>query len=267
MKIRPLHLTLVPACLLASSCGGGGSSISRVSLKIAPSVAALAQEGVQGFSYAIESTGDTGVIWSCTGGSVTQTGSYKAPKADGAFNVTVKSVMDPSVTATALVAVGTSNGGAIEPLDLTLGIGEVWPVTAAFAGLADESASWHVTGGKVKETGAKAAEVTAPDSPGAIFLIARSRADKEKFGRKWIEVKLISVSVSPDGNTVPPSGSKTFTASVTGPKNTDVTWEATGGSISATGVWTAPAASGTYKVKAKSVANPKVSGEVTVFVS
>lgn len=241
--------------------------MSRVSLKMAPVVAALAQEGTQSFSYSIESTGDTGVIWSCTGGSITQTGSFRAPKADGAFDVTVRSVMDPSVAATALVAVGTSNGGSIEPLDLTLGVGEVWPVTAAFAGMADETCSWHVTGGKVRESGAKSAEVTAPDSPGGIFLIARSRADKEKFGRKRIEVKLISVSVSPDGNTVPPLGSKSFTATVTGPKNTTVTWEANGGTISAGGVWTAPSASGTYKVKARSVANPKVSGEVTVFVS
>lgn len=241
--------------------------MSRVSLKISPEVAALAQEGTQSFSFSVESTGGTGVTWSCTGGSVTQTGSYKAPKADGAFDVVLKSVMDPSVTATALVAVGDSNGGAIEPADLNLGVGEVWPVTASFAGLADESASWHVTGGKVAETGAKSANITAPEGPGVIYLIARNRAEKEKFGRKRIEVKAISVAVSPDGNTVPPSGAKTFTALVTGAKNTDVTWEATGGAISAAGVWTAPASSGTYKVRARSVANPKVSGEVTVFVS
>jgi len=229
--------------------------------------AALAQEGTQGFSYKIESTGDTGVTWTCTGGSVTQTGAYTAPKSDGAYDVTVRSVMDPSVSATALVAVGDSNGGVIEPADLTLGVGESWPVTSAFAGQADESSSWHVTAGKVTETGAKSANVTAPDSPGAIFLIARSRAEKEKFGRKRIEIKAISVAVSPDGNTVPPLGTKTFTADVTGPKNQEVTWEATGGSVSASGVWTAPAAAGTYKIKASSVANPKVSGEVTVFVS
>jgi hypothetical protein len=66
------------------------------------------------------------------------------------------------------------------------------------------------------------------------------------------------------------SGSTTFTATVTCTTNTNVTWsvvEANGGSITSSGVYTAPATAGTYHVKATSAADMTKSATATVTVN
>jgi len=88
-------------------------------------------------------------------------------------------------------------------------------------------------------------------------------------GDAW-GASVVAVSLSPTAATVKPSASYTFTASVTGTTNTAVNWsvvESGGGSVSSTGVYTAPATAGTYHVKATSQADATVSATATVTVS
>jgi hypothetical protein len=79
------------------------------------------------------------------------------------------------------------------------------------------------------------------------------------------------VSVSPEAATLAPEAAATFTASTSQTSTQAVTWRvaegAAGGSVSAGGLYTAPAAVGTYHVVADSVSNPGVSGSATVTVS
>ena len=77
----------------------------------------------------------------------------------------------------------------------------------------------------------------------------------------------IAVSVSPASVTLLPAGTQAFTATVTGTSNTGVTWSATGGTITNSGFYTAPAAVGSYKVTATSVADNTKSGFATVTVA
>jgi uncharacterized protein (UPF0262 family) len=82
--------------------------------------------------------------------------------------------------------------------------------------------------------------------------------------------KNISVSINPATATVTAGATQTFTASVLGTKNTAVSWrvnEANGGSITSTGVYTAPAMAGTYRITATSVADNKKSASATVTVT
>lgn len=77
------------------------------------------------------------------------------------------------------------------------------------------------------------------------------------------------ISISPTTSTLSVGASATFLASVQGPSNTGVTWsvtEAGGGTISSTGVYTAPATKGTYHVVATSVADPTKKATATVTV-
>ena len=53
--------------------------------------------------------------------------------------------------------------------------------------------------------------------------------------------KRVQVSVSPSGTTVVSGGTQQFSASISGTSNTSVTWSASAGTITATGVFTAPA--------------------------
>ncbi len=77
----------------------------------------------------------------------------------------------------------------------------------------------------------------------------------------------MSVAINPTSVTLKPGATQQFIASVTGTDNTAVTWTSTNGAISNTGLYTAPSASGTYTVKATSVADPTKSASATVNAS
>lgn len=81
----------------------------------------------------------------------------------------------------------------------------------------------------------------------------------------------VGVSISPTTASVVVSTNQTFTASVTNSTNTAVTWAvqegATGGTITAGGVYTAPATVGTYHVVVTSVADTTKSATAVVTVT
>ncbi len=80
----------------------------------------------------------------------------------------------------------------------------------------------------------------------------------------------ITVSVVPREATVAPGGQQAFTAVVSGGGSTGVTWSvregAGGGSIDATGLYTAPGAAGSYHVVAREPVSERF-GEASVTVA
>ncbi len=80
----------------------------------------------------------------------------------------------------------------------------------------------------------------------------------------------VSVSISPTGASVWTGGTQTFQATVTGSTNQTVTWsvvEASGGTISPAGLYTAPGTAGSFHVKAVSAADATKSAQAPVTVS
>lgn len=77
----------------------------------------------------------------------------------------------------------------------------------------------------------------------------------------------VAVAVAPASATLPAGGTQQFSATVTGTSNTAVTWSATGGSISSSGLYTASSAAGIYTVKATSVADTTKFGLAMVSIS
>ncbi|MFL5344442.1 MAG: hypothetical protein ACJ8AT_06600 [Hyalangium sp.] len=81
----------------------------------------------------------------------------------------------------------------------------------------------------------------------------------------------IQVSINPESATVSAGESITFTAEVKGSEDPSVTWSVpagdSAGTISTSGVYTAPLSAGTFEVKATSVADPTRSATVTVTVT
>ena len=80
----------------------------------------------------------------------------------------------------------------------------------------------------------------------------------------------MSVAIVPSTATVPEGGSLSFLATVKGVADTTVTWSvqlgATGGSITSSGVYTAPNTLGTYRVIATSVADTTASASAVVTI-
>src|SRR5438132_2442316 len=85
----------------------------------------------------------------------------------------------------------------------------------------------------------------------------------------------VSVSISPGSATVMAGQTQQFSATVTGSSNTAVMWSVDGvsggngasGTISATGLYTAPSAAGTHRVTATSAADASKSASATVTVT
>jgi hypothetical protein len=77
----------------------------------------------------------------------------------------------------------------------------------------------------------------------------------------------VVVNVSPNPATVQSGNQQPFSAAVTGTSNTAVTWSATGGTITAGGVFTAGATAGKYSVTATSMADSSKSGSAVVTVT
>jgi hypothetical protein len=85
----------------------------------------------------------------------------------------------------------------------------------------------------------------------------------------------VSVAVSPTSANLAPNATQQFTATVTGNSNTSVTWTVDGvaggnsatGTISSTGLYTAPSTPGSHTVKATSVADSTKSASAAVTVA
>jgi hypothetical protein len=75
------------------------------------------------------------------------------------------------------------------------------------------------------------------------------------------------VEISPKTATVKAGGTQSFTATVTGTSDQSVTFSATGGTITAGGVFTAPNTAGGYAIRATSVADPQASAVAIVTVT
>jgi hypothetical protein len=71
-----------------------------------------------------------------------------------------------------------------------------------------------------------------------------------------VDSATVAVTVTPPSVQLAPAQSRQFTATVTGTSNTAVTWTATGGTVTTTGIYTAGLVAGTYEVKATSDADP-----------
>jgi len=77
----------------------------------------------------------------------------------------------------------------------------------------------------------------------------------------------VTISINPSSASVASGETQPFAATVTGNSNPDVTWTATGGTISANGTFTAGGTAGSYKVTATSVADKSKTAEATVSVT
>ena len=139
--------------------------------------------------------------------------------------------------------------------------------TATVTNAANTAVTWSVVeanGGTVTTGGV----YTAPALAGTYHVKASSVQDPTKSSTATVNVHVV-VTVNPPNATVSVGDPQNFSATVAGSANQVVSWsvqEAQGGTVSATGVYTAPGAPGTYHVIATSQADPTQSASATVTV-
>ena len=173
-----------------------------------------------------------------------------------------------SVTATTTVTVtaGTAVAVAISPTSASLVTGATRQFTATVTGTSNTAVTWTATGGTVSTTGLYTAGTTA----GTFTVKAASAQDSTKSASATITITIpqpVGVGISPANATLFPSGTQQFTATVTNASNTAVTWAATGGAVSLTGLYTAGTATGSFMVTATSVQDSTKSASATITIT
>jgi len=164
----------------------------------------------------------------------------------------------------------------VTPPAATIEAGSQLVFAAVVTGIADTGVTWLVeegsAGGAVSTLGA----YTAPTTPGTYHVLAKSKGNPNKEAKAVVTVTAppapppVAVAVSPASGSVFGCQAVAFTATVTGSTDTAATWsvvEAGGGTVTASGVYTAPAAPGTYHVTATSHADPARSATAAIAVT
>ncbi|MCI0349769.1 MAG: choice-of-anchor D domain-containing protein [Acidobacteriales bacterium] len=246
------------------------SAQPSVAVSISPTSASLQTGTTKQFTAAVAGTTNTAVNWSATGGTISPSGLYTAPNTAGTFTVRATSVADASKSASATVTVtapAPAIAVSITPTSASLQTSGTKQFTATVTGSTNTAVTWSATGGTVSTAGL----YTAPNTAGTYTVKATSVADASKSASATVTVTApapaIGVSINPTSATLQTSATQQFAATVTGTSNTAVTWSATGGTISTSGLYTAPSAAGTFSVRATSVADASKSASATVTVN
>ncbi len=184
---------------------------------------------------------------------------------------------------------GNNGGGqttvaiAISPTSATVPANGTQQFQATVTGTSNTAVQWqvnNVTGGAASTgTISSSGLYTAPATTTTIqvTVTAVSSADTTKTASAVVTVNAVpmgGVTISPTTATLAISTSQQFTAAVMGETNTNVTWSVDGinggnnsvGTVSNSGLYTAPAAAGGHTVTATSVADTSKSASATISV-
>ena len=229
-----------------------------------PSVALQFGSSVQFAASAVLSDGSSAAVsvaFTATGGTIGAGGLYTAGNVSGTYQVVATNAAS-GLADTASVAV-TAPASAldrieVEPSSLTLLVGGSQQFSATGV-LTDGSltpvpVTWFATGGTISPAGS----YTAPTVAGSYRVIARAviggKADTALVTVNAANT-LAGVSVSPGSAQILTGAIQQFSAVGTlsggGTTAVNVTWSATGGTVSSSGTYTASQTPGTYKVIAK----------------
>ena len=241
-------------------------SASAVQVTVSPASVTLQPGEQQAFTATVTGAANTAVTWTATGGTISTGGVYTAGSASGNFTVTATSTADTTKSAIALVTIQPASVTVtVSPASATLEPGQTQPFTATVTGSSNTGVTWTATGGTISNSGL----FTAGAAAGSTFTVtATSVADSTKAATAHVTIQPapVTVTISPSSATVQPGHTQPFTATVTGSSNTSVTWTATGGTISTSGLYTAGQATGNFTVTATSAADSTKSAMSSVLI-
>ena len=240
-----------------------------VSVTVSPTTAS-SQAGQQTqFTATVSGTTNTAVTWTASGGTITSGGQYTAPSSAGTYTVSATSVADPSKSASAVVTVSQpiQVSISVSPTTASLQTGGQQQFTAYVSGTSNTTVTWSASGGTVTSGGLYA----APNAAGTYTVTAVSAADPTKSASATVTVSApqpISVTISPTTVAMPQKWQQQFAATVSGSSNTAVSWAVTQGTgtITQSGLYTAPQAVATDIVVATSQADSTKSASASITV-
>jgi uncharacterized protein (DUF1800 family) len=248
------------------------TSTSGVAVKVTPASVTVTLGVTEQFMATVTGTTDTRLLWAVNGvaggnttsGTISTGGLYTPPAAvptPSTVTVTATSMADTKVSATSAVALTKKAQGitvTVTPTGVNVMAGTTQQFSAKVSGTTNQGVTWFVDGhpggnslfGTISASGLYTGPSAIPNPP-SIAISAISVADASKQGSADLVLRSlpIVISVSPSSVTVNLAQAQQFTATVSGTSNTAVTWTVNGttggsasaGTISASGLYTAPA--------------------------
>ena len=234
----------------SASTGGGPITVS-------PSTAQVALGATQQFT----ASGQTSVTWTASEGTITATGLVKAPATmpvSSAVTITASGTNSQKGTAIVTLTGGTTGGGPItvSPSTAQVALG----ATLQFAASGQSTVTWTASAGTISSAGLFKAPATMPAS--STVTITASGTNNQS-GTATVTLTGGAITVSPSTAQVVLGATQQFTAS----GQTTVTWSASAGTISSTGLFKAPAtmpASSTVTITASGANNQSGTATVTL---
>lgn len=252
-----------------------GPVLTRIS--VTPVTAALLPGATQQFSaigvLSDGSNSSVAVTWTATSGSVDAGALYTAPTTTGNYLV-VATQQGGTLSDTAQVSVAVPppslTAVILTPASASLQFGQTQQFSAV-GQLSDGSSTsiaitWTATGGTVGASGL----YTAGGAAGNFRVIARSATGLADTSTVAVTAPTVTaISLTPATASLQSGQTQQFSASATlsnggTQANAPVTWTATGGAINASGLYTAGATAGTFRVVAASAGGPADTSAVTV---
>jgi hypothetical protein len=270
--MKTLTQLIVPLLLGALVACGGNPNAGPVT--VSPKTATVKAGDTASFTATVEGAKEPKVLWSVEGGdshgTITGTGVYTAPTEAGTYTVVATNAVDTSKKDTATVTVLAAVVVAIEPATVSVVTASTVTFAAKVTGAEDTSVTWSIQEGEAGGTITPAGVYTAPNTAGTYTVVATSKADPARKGTAQVKVESVTISVQPNDFTVDQGAVVELSAQVSGTSNTSVTWAVEGGNangtITSTGVYTAPSRVGSYTVIATSVADPSKKATATLTV-
>ena len=160
---------------------------------------------------------------------------------------------------------------SISPFAANVNQGGTLSFFAAVTGTSNVAVNWAVQEGAAGGSITNAGAYTAPNKSGTFHVIATSQADTTKSVTATVNVAAVAISLNQTAVTIDVGNQFPFVATVTGTVNTAVSWtvqEGTpGGSITSSGVYTAPGTDGAFHVISTSLADSTQTATATVTVA
>src|SRR3954452_4316867 len=244
----------------------------KVTVSVSPTSATVASGNAQQFSATVKGSSNTKVTWSATAGSITDGGLFTAPQVtkNTTVTVTATSKADVNAKASATVTVTPIAGitVSISPTTASITSGGTQQFTATVTGTSNTGVTWTASAGSVSQAGL----FTAPQVQNntTVTVTATSVADTSAKASASVTVTPnagVVVNVTPSSANVAPSAQVQFSATVTGNSNTKVTWKAVSGSITQSGLYTAPSKAGSDTLTATSQADTTKSDTSVVTIT
>lgn len=211
-------------------------------------------------------------LWSVTSGADKLEFVDGYAKGIAAGTASVMATVDGVSSSQASVAVTVDSAISVEinPLSALVQPGESKQFSATVYGTSNQLVTWTVLtagGGDISASGL----YTAPPELMYVTIEARSAADPSKATTALVIVQMetLEVDVTPNPVTVGPNGQQQFSAWVIGSPNQAVTWKVLtsgGGTIDASGLYSAPATPMAVTIEARAAADPLVAGTSKVTV-